>query len=225
MKCVDQKRADRIAVSFILRCRTLVPSRSCLITFDIAPRFASLVDCLAMAFNRGLLRFRRKGDSCSQSPQRQLLRQRVRPELQQVCWFGGQLASVHPVETGRWAPFHLVTKGACVVELSNIERSIPLSAGDVVVLPHGSRHTVRGPTTPAGARGPFGIRSRPAPSSSSPMLMASPIRSSFAADCASNSLTLISCWRRCRTPLRFPPMPADPLPRASTYSCRRSKRS
>lgn len=85
---------------------------------------------------------------------------RVRPELQQVCWFGAQWASVHPVETG-WAPFHFVTKGACVIELSDIERSIPLSAGDVAVLPHGSRHTVRGPTTPAGARGPFAIRSRP----------------------------------------------------------------
>jgi AraC family transcriptional activator of mtrCDE len=86
---------------------------------------------------------------------------RVRPQLQQVCRFGAQWASDHAAETGRWAPFHFVTQGACVIELSGIERSIPLSAGDVAVLPHGSRHTVRGPITPAGARGPFGIHSRP----------------------------------------------------------------
>ncbi len=86
---------------------------------------------------------------------------RVRPQLQQVCRFGAQWASDHAAETGCWAPFHFVTQGACVIELSGIERSIPLSAGDVAVLPHGSRHTVRGPTTPAGARGPFGIHSRP----------------------------------------------------------------
>jgi len=85
---------------------------------------------------------------------------RVRPELQAVCKFGAQWASDHAAEAGRWAPFHLVTKGACVIELNDAGRSIPLSAGDCAVLPHGSRHTVRGATTPAGARGPFGIHSR-----------------------------------------------------------------
>ena len=86
---------------------------------------------------------------------------RVRPELQAVCKFGAQWASPHPSEVDRGAPFHLVTKGACVIELSDTGRSIPLSAGDSAVLPHGSRHTVRGSTTPAAARGPFGIQSRP----------------------------------------------------------------
>jgi AraC family transcriptional regulator, activator of mtrCDE len=86
---------------------------------------------------------------------------RVRPQLQRVCRFGAQWASDHAAETGRWAPFHFVTQGTCVIELNGLGRPIPLSAGDVAVLPHGSRHTVRGPTTPAGARGPFGIHSRP----------------------------------------------------------------
>jgi AraC family transcriptional regulator, activator of mtrCDE len=86
---------------------------------------------------------------------------RVRPELQQICKFGAQWASDHAAETGRWAPFHFVTEGACVVELNDTGLSLPLSAGDGVVLPHGSRHTVRGPSTPADARGPFGIRSSP----------------------------------------------------------------
>ena len=84
---------------------------------------------------------------------------RVRPELQQVCRFGAQWASVHAAEAGRWAPFHFVTRGTCVIELSGRGSAFRLSEGDAVVLPHGAAHVVRGPTTPAGARGPFHIRS------------------------------------------------------------------
>jgi AraC family transcriptional activator of mtrCDE len=86
---------------------------------------------------------------------------RVRPELQQVCRFGAQWASEHDRQTNRWVPFHFVTHGACVIELSGIDRSIPISAGDVAVLPHGTPHSVRGSTTPKEARGPFDIESRP----------------------------------------------------------------
>lgn len=86
---------------------------------------------------------------------------RVRPQLQQLCRFGAQWASDHAAESDRWAPFHFVTRGTCVIELNGRGRSIALSAGDVAVLPHGTRHTVRGPTTPADAPGPFDIRSRP----------------------------------------------------------------
>jgi AraC family transcriptional regulator, activator of mtrCDE len=86
---------------------------------------------------------------------------RVRPQLQQLCRFGAQWVSDHAAESDRWAPFHFITQGACVIELSGLGRAIPLSAGDAVVLPHGTAHVVRGPTTPAGARGSFGIRSQP----------------------------------------------------------------
>jgi AraC family transcriptional activator of mtrCDE len=86
---------------------------------------------------------------------------RVRPELQLLCRFGAHWVSDHPAEAHRWAPFHFITQGACVVELSAPGRTIPLSAGDAVILPHGTAHVVRGPTTPAGARGSFGIHSRP----------------------------------------------------------------
>jgi AraC family transcriptional activator of mtrCDE len=84
---------------------------------------------------------------------------RVRPELRQLCRFGAQWASRHPTTRDRWAPFHFVTQGRCVIELSAEKRAIPLAAGDVVVLPQGIQHTVRGVTTPSGAQGPFGIRS------------------------------------------------------------------
>src|ERR1700730_755343 len=86
---------------------------------------------------------------------------RVKPQLQQLCRFGAQWASEHAAETDRWAPFHLVTRGGCILQLGGQVRSIRLAAGDVVVLPHGTPHVVRGSTTPPDAPGPFGIRSQP----------------------------------------------------------------
>jgi AraC-like DNA-binding protein len=87
---------------------------------------------------------------------------RVRPELRQVCRFGPQWTSDHAAESDRWAPFHLVTQGTCVIELDGPGRTVALSAGDAVVLPHGTPHVVRGATMPAGVRGPFGIHTGPA---------------------------------------------------------------
>lgn len=81
---------------------------------------------------------------------------RVKPELQLLCRFGAQWAADHDA-VGSWAPFHLVTHGACVLELTETGRAISLAEGDIAVLPHGSRHTLRGMTTPADARGQFGI--------------------------------------------------------------------
>jgi AraC family transcriptional activator of mtrCDE len=86
---------------------------------------------------------------------------RVTPELQQLCRFGAQWAAEHAAETDRWAPFHLVRRGGCVLQLSGQDQTFRLTAGDIVVLPHGSSHVVRGASTPADAHGPFGIRSRP----------------------------------------------------------------
>jgi mannose-6-phosphate isomerase-like protein (cupin superfamily) len=82
-------------------------------------------------------------------------------ELQQICRFGAQWVADHAAESDRWAPFHFITQGACIIELSGLGRTIPLSAGDAIVLPHGTTHVLRGPTTPAGARGSFGVHSRP----------------------------------------------------------------
>lgn len=83
---------------------------------------------------------------------------RVRPELQYACRFGAEWTSAHQPEPDAWAPFHIVTHGACMIHLHG--RSVPLRAGDVAVLPHGSPHIVHGPSTSPGAMGPFGIESR-----------------------------------------------------------------
>ena len=85
---------------------------------------------------------------------------RVRPELQYICRFGDQWASPHAAEPDAWAPFHVVTDGACVLHLTGPGRSIRLMAGDIAVLPHGSAHVMHGPTTPPTAAGPFGIEGR-----------------------------------------------------------------
>ena len=41
---------------------------------------------------------------------------RVRPELQDICRFGAQWTSPHAPEPEGWAPFHIVTAGACRLE-------------------------------------------------------------------------------------------------------------
>jgi AraC family transcriptional regulator, activator of mtrCDE len=66
---------------------------------------------------------------------------RVRPELQQICRFGLQWTSKHNHEPRGWAPFHIVTQGACLVDVGDL--STPLHSGDVAVLPHGQAHTLR----------------------------------------------------------------------------------
>jgi AraC family transcriptional activator of mtrCDE len=76
---------------------------------------------------------------------------RVRPELQSLCRFGAQWKYDHQSESGESARFHIVTSGTCVIELPGLGRSIPVSAGDVVLLPRGTRHLVRGSQSRRGA--------------------------------------------------------------------------
>jgi len=68
---------------------------------------------------------------------------RVRPELQDYCRFGGDWRSAHAAEGQGWAAFHIVTKGACVVERAG-QPPTRLEAGDVLLLPHGDAHVVYG---------------------------------------------------------------------------------
>ncbi|HEY2049267.1 MAG TPA: cupin domain-containing protein [Caulobacteraceae bacterium] len=68
---------------------------------------------------------------------------RVRPELQDLCQFGGDWRSPHDPETQGWAAFHVVTKGTCQVERPD-QPPVALEAGDVLLLPHGDGHVVYG---------------------------------------------------------------------------------
>jgi AraC family transcriptional activator of mtrCDE len=86
---------------------------------------------------------------------------RVRPELQFLCRFGPQWQCDHEAESGESARFHIVTNGTCVIELVGLGRSIPVSAGDVVVLPRGARHIVRGLTLPPGAMPSYRLEAFP----------------------------------------------------------------
>jgi AraC family transcriptional activator of mtrCDE len=67
---------------------------------------------------------------------------RVRPELQQLCNFGAQWGSPHDLEDAGWAPFHIVTHGVCQLDTHD-HPGIVLQTGDVALLPHGDRHTLR----------------------------------------------------------------------------------
>jgi AraC family transcriptional activator of mtrCDE len=59
-----------------------------------------------------------------------------------------------------WMPFHLVVKGNCVLDPGSYA-PIPLSAGDIVLLPHGDRHVMRAPVTPMAAPSSSAVVIRP----------------------------------------------------------------
>jgi AraC family transcriptional activator of mtrCDE len=77
---------------------------------------------------------------------------RVRPELEDLCRFGGNWQSVHDKVPPSRAYFHIVTQGQCVLERSH-RALLALQAGDVLLLPHGDQHVVRTPSA-AHAEGP-----------------------------------------------------------------------
>ena len=52
---------------------------------------------------------------------------RVRPQLQQICRFGAQWSSQHEPEPEGWAPFHIVTFGACLLEVVGYESDAAFS--------------------------------------------------------------------------------------------------
>ncbi len=74
---------------------------------------------------------------------------RVRPELQTLCQFGASWTSAHAPEPTGWAPFHLVTMGSCVLARNGMP-PVLLGAGDIVLLPHGDAHVMRGPSVASG---------------------------------------------------------------------------
>jgi AraC family transcriptional regulator, activator of mtrCDE len=66
----------------------------------------------------------------------------VRPVIEDVCRFGGAWESPHAPNGDGWAQFHIVTRGACIVERPGLG-DLELHAGDVLLMPHGDAHVVR----------------------------------------------------------------------------------
>ncbi len=78
---------------------------------------------------------------------------RVRPELEDFCRFGGDWRTAHDdVQRGK-AYFHIVTRGQCVLERPHHAR-LTLTAGDVLLLPHGERHVLCAPMASPAAAAP-----------------------------------------------------------------------
>ncbi len=67
---------------------------------------------------------------------------KVRPELDDLCRFGGDWASPHDGAPAGWAHFHIVIQGSAVIDRQG-QRALSLQAGEVLLLPHGDRHVVR----------------------------------------------------------------------------------
>ncbi|QNE31069.1 AraC family transcriptional regulator [Sphingomonas sp. NBWT7] len=67
---------------------------------------------------------------------------RVRPVIEDFCRFGGSWAAEHEPSGSGWAQFHIVARGACVLERPGLGE-LTLGAGDVLLLPHGDSHVVR----------------------------------------------------------------------------------
>lgn len=82
---------------------------------------------------------------------------RVKPEIHVVCHFGEQWVSSHEPEEAGWAPFHIVLKGECRLQVDG--RQWHLRQGDVVLLPHGGAHIVHAPHD-EGERRPFWVQHR-----------------------------------------------------------------
>jgi AraC family transcriptional activator of mtrCDE len=60
------------------------------------------------------------------------------------CLLAGRVVLDHPTRVPTEVPFHLLLEGACTLELA--DRAVELTAGDMVLLPRGQAHVIRGGT-------------------------------------------------------------------------------
>ena len=70
---------------------------------------------------------------------------KITPIIEDVCRFGDAWAAPHAPAGRRCAQFHVVTRGSCVLERPALD-SLTLSAGDILLLPHGDSHVIRSGT-------------------------------------------------------------------------------
>jgi AraC family transcriptional activator of mtrCDE len=68
---------------------------------------------------------------------------RVRPELQEICRFGGDWEARRDAAQPGWAYFHIIVHGECLIDLPG-QPAIRLETGDTLLLPHGGTHVARG---------------------------------------------------------------------------------
>lgn len=73
---------------------------------------------------------------------------RVSPQLDTLCRFGADWQAAHPPSGAGSAAFHLIGRGNCLLDLPD-RPPVRLESGDIVILPHGDPHRLRGVTTPA----------------------------------------------------------------------------
>jgi AraC family transcriptional regulator, activator of mtrCDE len=81
---------------------------------------------------------------------------RVRPELEDVCRFGGGWESSHDAGQPGWAYFHVIVRGECLIDRPS-RATMRLKAGDILLLPHGSAHLARGRVSAGQASPPIAI--------------------------------------------------------------------
>jgi len=70
---------------------------------------------------------------------------RIHPVIEDFCRFGGHWEAEHEPAGKGWAQFHIVSRGCCALERPGLP-SLILSAGDILLLPHGDSHVVRSPS-------------------------------------------------------------------------------
>jgi AraC family transcriptional activator of mtrCDE len=68
---------------------------------------------------------------------------RVRPELQEICRFGGDWQARRDAAQPGWAYFHIIVRGECLIDRPG-HPTMRLEAGDILLLPHGGTHVTRG---------------------------------------------------------------------------------
>jgi AraC family transcriptional activator of mtrCDE len=68
----------------------------------------------------------------------------VRPELDDFCLLGGRWASRYDGVPRGWAYFHIVIEGRVSIDRAG-QQPLSMSAGDVLLLPHGDPHVLRSP--------------------------------------------------------------------------------
>jgi AraC family transcriptional regulator, activator of mtrCDE len=69
---------------------------------------------------------------------------RLEGTVDKRCLLAGRGMLDHPTRVPTEVPFHLLLEGACTLELA--DRVVELAAGDVVLLPRGQAHVIRGGT-------------------------------------------------------------------------------